>query len=66
MPIKARAERVCLSQGEERGGEERREKDGGVRRGGIGWVELFLGLEGGMKGWAKLRQPNIRGGLIGK
>jgi hypothetical protein len=38
---------------------------GRVRRGREGWVKLFFRLGEGAKGQAKLRQPNIRGSLIG-
>jgi hypothetical protein len=52
---------------EERGGEEEGGKvELGERGLGSRWVELMLELEGGMRGWMTLGQPNIRGGLIDK
>jgi hypothetical protein len=52
---------------EERGGEEEGGKvELGERGLGSRWVELMLDLEGGMRGWMTLGQPNIRGGLIDK
>lgn len=48
--------------GEEEGGKV----ELGERGLGSRWVELMLELEGGMRGWMTLGQPNIRGGLIDK
>lgn len=50
----------------EGGEEEGRKVELGERGLGSRWVELMLELEGGMRGWMTLGQPNIRGGLIDK